>query len=131
VDQLNSLELAILAILEQRQGRENAISRASLVEAINIDQPLFPVGERLIRKTIKHLQSQHGERIGSCSWGYFMTQTAEELEAVCRYYDNYALSSLHVSARLRRIALPELLGQMKLKMEAPWNIEPNSTGQGG
>ncbi len=46
-----------------------------------------------------------------------MTQTAEELEKVCAYYDGYALSSLHVSARLRRMALPELLGQMKLKME--------------
>jgi hypothetical protein len=117
VDAINNLEITILRILEGHQGRENAISRASLVEAINIARPLFPVGEREIRRMIKHLQSQHGEGIGSCVRGYFMTQTAEELEKVCAYYDGYALSQLHTSARLRKMALPDLLGQMKLKLE--------------
>ena len=114
---LTELESTILQIIEPRQGRENAISRASLVEAVNLDRPLFPVHERRIREVIKHLQSQHAVRIGSCHFGYYMVQTAEELEEVCKYYDGYALSSLHVSARLRKIALPELLGQLWLKLE--------------
>ncbi len=114
---LTSLEATILRILETHQGRENTIGRSTLVDQVNAECPLFPVSERRIRQIIKHLQSQHGERIGSCGKGYFMTQTAEELEKVCAYYDGYALSSLHVSARLRRMALPELLGQMKLRLE--------------
>jgi hypothetical protein len=115
--ELNPLEGTILRILEIHKGRENALPRKELVEFVNNGLPLFPVNERHIRHVIKHLQSQHGEGIGSCAKGYFMAQTPEELEQVCAYYDSYALSSLHVSARLRRMALPELLGQMKLKME--------------
>jgi hypothetical protein len=114
---LTPLEGTILRILEIHKGRENALPRKELVEFVNQGLPLFPVAERTIRATIKHLQSQHGERIGSCAKGYFMAQTSEELERVCSYYDSYALSSLHVSARLRRMALPELLGQMKLRLE--------------
>ncbi len=114
-DTLTNLEATILAILEQRQGRENAIGRASLVEAINIDQPLFPVSERTIRATIKHLVTQHGAAIGSNHSGYFMAVTAQEIEAVCKYYDSYGLSSLFVSARLRKIEMRDYLGQLSMK----------------
>jgi hypothetical protein len=113
---LNPLESSILAILEPRQGKDNAISRASLVEAINCDRPLFPVGERDIRSTIKHLVTQHGERIGSCHKGYFVVETSEELEAVCHYYHNYGLSSLFVEAKLRKKSLAEMLGQLSLEI---------------
>jgi len=116
MEQLNSLEITILKILEPRQGKENAISRVSLVEAINCNRPLFPIGERDIRSTIKHLVTQHGERIGSCHRGYFMVETSDELEGVCKYYHGYALSSLFVEAKLRRKSLAEMLGQLSLEI---------------
>jgi hypothetical protein len=114
---LTNLEATILRILEAHQGKDFAISRKDLVDMINAPASPFPVNERWVRATIKHLITQHGERIGSCPTGYFMVETTEELEGVCEYFHGYGLSSLFVEARLRKMALPELLGQMKLKLD--------------
>jgi len=118
----NSLESAILRILEGHQGQENAISRDALFFCINRAIPqdgisLFRVSDRTIRKTIKHLITQHGVAIGSCHRGYFMAETSDEIEAVCRYYDSYGLSSLFVSSKLRKIEMRDYLGQLSLRFE--------------
>lgn len=101
--------------LEAHRGRESAISRADLVEKINSEAPLIvKYHEREIRDTIKHLVTRHGERIGSCKNGYYMIETSEELEQACKYYHSYAMSLLHVEARLRKVALADLLGQLRM-----------------
>ena len=112
---LNSLESAILRILETHRGRENALSRDALFDCVNADCPLFPFSDRTIRKTIKHLITQHGAAIGSCHWGYFMAETSDEIEEVCRYYDSYGLSSLFVSSKLRKIEMRDYLGQLSMR----------------
>ena len=114
---LNSLESAILRILETHRGRENALSRDALFDCVNADCPLFPFSDRTIRKTIKHLITQHGAAIGSCHWGYFMAETSDEIEEVCRYYDSYGLSSLFVSSKLRKIEMRDYLGQLSMRFE--------------
>lgn len=116
-DPLNNLEATIMHILKSHRGKDNAISRGALVDAVNGETPLFPVHERGIREAIKHLVTQHGERIGSCVGGYFLIETFEELEKVCRYYHSYGLSSLFVEARLRRVSLPDLLGQLSMEFK--------------
>ena len=125
MEQLNNLESAILRILESHQGRENAISRDALFDCINapltheaiwsLEQPLITFSDRTIRKTVKHLITQHGVAIGSCHWGYFMAETSDEIEAVCRYYDSYGLSSLFVSSKLRKIEMRDYLGQLSMR----------------
>ncbi len=114
---LNKLEADILRALDDRRGRNNAIGRAELVRKINDMCPLFPVSERTIRKTIKHLVERHGEWIGSCRDGYFIIQTQEELTNACKYYHGYALSLLHVEARLRKVSLPALIGQLQIEFK--------------
>ena len=131
---LNNLEATILRILEGHQGRDNSVSRKDLVERVNDhcsscaeaseDMPLFParrslgvggpVHEREIRRVIKHLVEQHATWIGSGAKGYFMIQTDQELLAACKYYHGYALSLLHVEAKLRKMSLPALLGQLSI-----------------
>ena len=136
---LTNLEAQILRFLEAHQGREFSISRERLVEKINGEYLFTPLGvsERKIRATIKHLTTQHGVAIGSGPKGYFMAETAEEIEAVCKYYDGYGLSSLFVSSRLRKIEMREYLGQLSMRF-APVEYPPtgragkvDSTGQGG
>jgi hypothetical protein len=117
VESLNNLESAILRILEAHQGKGFACSRERLAEKVNGEQPLFPYSDRTIRKTIKHLITQHGVAIGSCHWGYFMAETSDEIEAVCRYYDSYGLSSLFVSSKLRKIEMRDYLGQLSMRFE--------------
>jgi hypothetical protein len=127
-DTLNNLEAQILRFLEAHQGREFSISRKDLVEKINgeyLFTPLrvrdrsgsetFEISERKIRATIKHLVESHGEWIGSCAKGYFLIQTDEELITACKYYHGYAMSLLHVEAKLRKTSLPALLGQLSLE----------------
>ena len=125
--ELNNLEAQILRFLEAHQGRDFAISRKDLVEKINGEYIFTPfeVSERKIRATIKHLTTQHGVAIGSGPKGYFMAETAEEIEAVCKYYDGYGLSSLYVSSRLKKIEMRDYLGQLSMRFAPP------STGQGG
>jgi len=116
-DTLNNLEATILRFLEAHQGREFSISRERLVEKINGEYLFTPLGvsERKIRATIKHLVESHGQWIGSCSRGYFMIQTDEELVTACKYYHGYALSLLHVEAKLRKTSLATLLGQLSME----------------
>ena len=116
-DTLNNLEATILRFLEAHQGREFSISRERLVEKINGEYLFTPLGvsERKIRATIKHLVESHGQWIGSCPKGYFMIQTDQELLAACKYYHGYALSLLHVEAKLRKTSLPALLGQLSME----------------
>ena len=116
-DTLNNLEAQILRFLEAHQGRDFAISRKSLVEKINGEYIFTPfeISERKIRATIKHLVESHGEWIGSCPKGYFMIQTDDELHSACKYYHGYAMSLLHVEAKLRKTSLPALLGQLSME----------------
>jgi hypothetical protein len=115
--ELNNLEAQILRFLEAHQGREFSISRERLIEKINGEYLFTPLGvsERKIRATIKHLVESHGQWIGSCPKGYFMIQTDQELLAACKYYHGYALSLLHVEAKLRKTSLPALLGQLSME----------------
>lgn len=116
IETLNNLENLILRFLEAHQGKGFEISREDLVKKINGDAPLiFQTGERKVRITIKHLTTQHGFAIGSNHAGYFMAVTPQEIEEVCKYYDGYGLSSLFVSAKLRKIEMKDYLGQLSLR----------------
>jgi hypothetical protein len=124
-DALSLLEGTILRILEVHKGRDNSVSRKDLVEKINAEQPLVErsggryrlvVDEREIRRVMKHLREQHGERIGSTGRGYFIAETADEVKAISRYHRKRALSELYSAARIERSSLPELLGQLSLEI---------------
>ena len=120
--ELNPLEAIILRFLEAHQGKDFAISRERLVEKINGDAPLiFRASERKIRATIKHLIESHGAWIGSCPKGYFMIETDRELLDACKYYHGYALSLLHVEAKLRKMSLAALLGQLSIEFSSRVN----------
>ena len=46
--------------------------------------------------------------------GYYIAANAEELEGTCRFLRQRALGTLLIESRLRRLPLPELLGQLRL-----------------
>ena len=114
--ELNNLEIKILKVLEDHQGRPNRIARFVLLDQINAECPLFPTDEREMRRTIKHLREQHGERIGSCGRGYYKAVTPEEILAISGYHRKRALSELYSAAKIERKNLPEMLGQLSLEI---------------
>lgn len=116
--QLNPLEITILKILEPHEGERNKISRESLVEAVNCDRPLFPVGEREIRKIIKHLIQQEGFAIGSRggkNGGYYICETPEEIKRVAKYFEGIGLCSFYTASKLLKIGMRDYMGQLSIK----------------
>lgn len=117
----NPLEVRLLAVLSRHRGRDNCIGMGELwrkVFRLPYDNRINDTSElrRLIRK-----ERRRGEPICSMSDkynpGYYLADTPEELEEFIRRHERRGLTSLAQVAKLRRIALPELLGQLKLAEE--------------
>ena len=116
--ELNNLEIQILKVLENHQGKPNRIARFVMLDQINAESPLFPVDEREMRRVIKHLTTQHGYAIGSKggkNGGYYMCATPQEIEEVAEYYDGIGLCSFFTSSRLKKIEMKDYLGQLSLR----------------
>lgn len=103
---MNSAEL--LNLLSGHKGQANGIHMDKL--AAQTAQP-----GRTLRKLISDLRREGIAICAKPETGYFMADTAEELNEFCiRYLEARALHSLQLSSRLRNIPLPILAGQLLL-----------------
>lgn len=111
--EMTAIEESVWKEIQHHPGQHTAIRLSSLVEITGIP-------ERAVRSALKNLVEVYGMLVGSTSTnppGYFLIQTPEELEDVCRRYNGYGLSMLRRSSRLRGIALSELFGQLQLQAQ--------------
>lgn len=107
----------VLDALEAHIGKDNGISAEDLAMKILCADEPRPGAERRLRHIITDLR-MHGVRIcGHPSTGYYLATTAEDIEHTCQYLHHRAMTSLVQISRLRDIALPDLLGQLKLAAE--------------
>lgn len=103
-----SLRTKLINVLADHQGRERGIDAAALATKMG-------VSKRQLRKLIS--QARDGEGFAICghpSHGYYMATTPEELQASCKFLETRALHSLRLLSRMRKVSLPDLLGQLKL-----------------
>jgi len=117
---LTETEGRVLRAIRCCRGRDNAVSVGRLVLGVFslfTYEGAYATREREVRRIVKHLVEVHGIPIASCSAGYYVPVTAEETERACRQYHRAAMSHLKREARLRRVSLPDLLGQMRLEVE--------------
>ena len=94
------------------QGATKAICQADLAAETGIPG-------RRVRQIIKDLIEQFGCPIGSLYarvGGYFWINTSGETEVTCKKMTDHAISQLSRVAVLKKIALPDLLGQLKLEL---------------
>lgn len=99
---------AVLNALSAHQGRANGIGARRLAEQLQLPQ-------RQLRKLISACRDDDGVAIcGTPSTGYFMAVTAEELQATCKFLEHRALHSLLVLSRMKKVSLPDLMGQLML-----------------
>ncbi|MFG6462278.1 hypothetical protein ACG04Q_11920 [Roseateles sp. DXS20W] len=70
--------------------------------------------ERVLRQLVSDAREDGVAIAGTPESGYFIAETAAELEACCHFLRARALHSLHIEAQLRRIPLADLLGQLRL-----------------
>ena len=98
---------ALLVKLSGHLGADQGITGKALAAWFN-----WPT--RDVRKYVSQLREQGTAVCGHPSTGYFIANTPDELEASCRFLRARAMHSLSLEARLRRVSLPTLLGQINL-----------------
>lgn len=98
----------VLFALGEHHGAANGIGvRALALKAM--------VSERAVRSAVTELRMQGIALAGHPETGYFIANSADELEPTLDFIRSRAMTSLQLEARLRNIALPDLIGQLRLK----------------
>jgi biotin operon repressor len=105
---LDDPKTAVLVVLQAHQGRGRGIKAKDLARTAGVT-------EREVRHQVSALREDGVAVCGHPTEGYYIAASAEELEATCEYLRTRAMHSLRIEARLRRISLPDLLGQLHLK----------------
>jgi biotin operon repressor len=103
----------VWTLIADRHGRAAAISAADLARETGLN-------DRAVRKIVKALIEQHGAPIASSPHppaGYYLPETLDEIRETLDSLKGRALSILTRMARLRRMTLPEMVGQLQLEME--------------
>ena len=97
-----------LAVLQGHIGRNDGISVEQLAAAL--DTPA-----RRVRALVSELREEGVAVCAHPALGYYIAQTPEEVEHCCAFLRSRAMHTLVLESRLRKISLPELLGQLRLK----------------
>ena len=95
-------------VMQNHIGKANAISGEDLARGLGTSP----------REMRKMTDAVIDEGIALCSHpanGYWIAQNATELEATCQFHRQRALHELSKEAKLRKLTLPDLLGQLHLK----------------
>ena len=98
----------LLSTLSRQVGAEHGVSAAALAATHDCTQ-------RAIRAAVSILREDGIAVCGHPSTGYYIAATAAELETTCAFLRARAMHSLVLEARLRKVPLPDLLGQLHLK----------------
>lgn len=97
----------LLSLLTHHIGKGNGIGVKQLAV-------LLDTQERAIRSLVSELRAEGHAICGTPQDGYYIAANAEELEQTCEFLRHRALHSLNLEAKLRRIPLPDLIGQLHL-----------------
>lgn len=105
-------EAQVWTVLEHCVGRTAAMSASDLAARTGLS-------ERVARRIVKVLIEQYGCPILSSPHppaGYYVPETLLEVHDTLVSLKGRALSILTRMARLRKIALPELVGQLQMEL---------------
>ena len=97
-----------ITIMQNHIGKANAIGGEDLARLIGVDP------RKLRYMTVSVIE----EGIALCSHpanGYWIAENATELEDTCQFHRSRALHELAKEAKLRKLTLPDLLGQLHLR----------------
>lgn len=97
----------LLTVLSHHIGRGNGLGVKALAATLQTK-------ERYIRTLVSALRDEGHAICGTPKDGYYIAATPEELTQTCEFLRHRAMHSLGLEAKLRRIPLPDLLGQLHL-----------------
>ncbi len=106
---------SVLAALSSRIGKARGISCADLVREITWREP-SEADKRRLRHVIEDMRKEGQHVCGHPSSGYYIAANEEELNETCKFLADRALTSLTQAARMKKIAVPDIHGQLRLKL---------------
>lgn len=107
----------VLDVLGDHLGAENGITARDLVSKICGISTAG--GERRLRYVIVALRKAGHGIGGKPTTGYFLARTDAELDDTLDWLYGRAMTSLTQIAAMRRVDLPDLRGQLRLRLGAP------------
>ena len=111
----------LMMVLSRHVGEEHAIGMDELHERVFGERITHKINHTRKLRTLITTLRRKGIPIGSVSTstggGYYLVRAGSELDEYCNRLRRRALNALVMEARLRKIALPELLGQMQMNLE--------------
>lgn len=102
----------VLDVLGDHLGAASGITARDLVA--KICGFTTGAGERHLRQIIEALRKQGHAICAHPSHGYFMANTDAEIDQTCEFLYGRAMTSLMQISALKRVALPDLRGQLRL-----------------
>lgn len=97
----------LLTLLSHHIGRGNGLGVKAIAAQLDIDP-------RQVRVHVTDLRLGGHAVCGTPKHGYFIAQTGEELEETCRFIRARSMHGLVLESRMRKIPLPDLIGQLHL-----------------
>jgi len=102
-----------LAALSNHIGRHKGVSARQLVVEIT-GQADSRGSTRRLRHCIEALREEGSHICGHPGSGYYMAKDEAELTEACEFLVSRAMTSLMQVSRMKKIAIPDIAGQMKL-----------------
>jgi predicted DNA-binding transcriptional regulator YafY len=109
VPTLTPIALTVLQHLQAHQGRAQGISAAALAQATGLPQ-------RTQRSAISLLREAGQPVVGTPESGYYLAQNADEVYQCCAFLRSRSMHSLVMEARLLKLSLPALVGQIAIEL---------------
>jgi hypothetical protein len=111
----------LLAVLANHIGSQNRIGAGALFEAVFEMSWTNKINDtRALRTLVRELREKDKTPICSSTGadgGYWLASAGSELDEFCKRYRRRAIRELGIEAGLRRITLPELLGQIMMNLK--------------
>ena len=116
----------VLEALVKRCGPANGASAKVLASEI-LGTVAEAADERALRQAIEKLRTDGHAICATPEQGYFHAATADDINRTCTFLLKRCMSSLRQIAAMKRVALPDLAGQLGLTFIEPKGTPCNTT----
>lgn len=103
---------ALLFALRNHIGRRRGVTVTALAREVLGEEPSRG-DERIVRRLVVELRLEGHHVCAHPTNGYYLAESADELDATIAFLRDRAMSSLQQIAAMKHVSLPDLYGQLK------------------
>jgi hypothetical protein len=107
----------LLAVLSSHIGAAQGLSAKELTNSVNRVAGMDLISERELRHLVTDLRMRGHHVCATPESGYFMAANDKELLITCRFLFDRGMTGLRQVAAMRKVALPDLAGQLRIPLE--------------